>query len=296
MIDRFATARAFVAVARTLNFTRAAEVLGLSVGQLSRLIAGFEEETGRRLLHRTTRRVSLTTEGRAMLARVEALLAEADAIFSKDAAPTGELRVAASVPFFDMGITASVSAFLTENPGVKIRYEQTAEPLDLVRRAVDVGFQEGADPAEGYIAKPLGQIESWLCASPDYLARCGAPENLDELSEHRLVSLTGCRGEWHFMGTHDPERRVDLAVSPVFAANFSSVMLSVCLAGGGIAFQPVGATIGHVRAGRLRVVLPEWRGVPHVMNALVADRLNLSPLVRRFLDFVAERLPKNGTA
>lgn len=293
MLDRLAAARAFAAVAQTLNFTRAADLLGVSSGQLSRLIAGLEEETGRRLLHRTTRQVSLTTEGEALLGRVRGFLAEADAIFSKEAYAASELRVAASVPFYNMGITSLVSEFLASHPGVSIRYAATSEPLDLVKDAADVGFQEGTDPPAGYIARPLGRIESWLCASPRYLERFGEPASIGALTGHRLLSLAGCQKTWRFLpsGSASP---VSVTVSPIFIANYASALLSACLADGGIAFQPIDATAELVKTGRLRVVLPELRGVPHVMNALVADRLNLSPLVRRFLDFIAAKLPGGG--
>ena len=171
MLDHMLAAKAFVLVAQTLSFTKAAEILRVSVAEISRQIKALEQQTGKRLLHRTTRHVSLTSEGSALLPRFQAFLSEADLLFSAESQlhVSRTLRVAASMPFFDMQIVSLLAAFQQQHPQLNLNFELTSQPLDLVRGSVDIGFQEGSEVAEGYIARPIGSIESWMCASPDYL-------------------------------------------------------------------------------------------------------------------------------
>lgn len=298
MLDHMLAAKAFVLVAQTLSFTKAAEILGLSVAVISRQISGLEKQTGKRLLHRTTRHVSLTSEGTALLQRFQAFLSEADLLFSPESLyqTNRTLRIAASMPFFDMQIVELLAAFQQKHPQLNLNFELTSQPLDLVRGSVDIGFQEGSEVAEGYIARPIGSIESWMCASPDYLAQAGTPRSLDELQQHRLLSIASCHKFWQFVRLERPNEIISLKVNPCFTSNYSQAMLTMCLAGNGITFQPVIATKDLVQQGRLCVVLPEFRGNPHIVYAAVASRLNLSPIVRQLLEFIAQAMPKITSA
>lgn len=296
MGDRLLEAKAFVAVAQTLSFTQAAEVLGLSVSVLSRLISALERTLGTRLLHRTTRSVTLTVQGAELLPRFQALVQEAEQLF----APYGDelqgtLRVAASMPFFDLELVSLLAQFQQQHPKLRLNFSLTAQPLDLVRGSVDVGFQEGGVVAEGYIARKLGAIESWMVASPVYLAAAGMPQVPEDLLAHRILSLSSCHALWQFAPIADPSAQLDLKVKPCFESNYANAMLTMCLAGNGITFQAVRATEDLVRAGRLVVVLPQYRGLPRLAYAAVASRLNLSPAVRALLDFVAAKLAQAGT-
>lgn len=140
MLDHMLAAKAFVLVAQTLSFTKAAEILGLSVAVISRQISALEKQTGKRLLHRTTRHVSLTSEGSALLPRFQAFLSEADLLFSAESLHqiNRTLRVAASMPFFDMQIVELLAAFQQKHPQLNLNFELTSQPLDLVRGSVDI--------------------------------------------------------------------------------------------------------------------------------------------------------------
>lgn len=188
-----------------------------------------------------------------------------------------------------MGLLAQ---FQLQHPQLALDFNLTSAPLDLVRDSIDIGFQEGAAVAPGYIARTLGSIPSWIVASPDYLAAFGTPQCLEDLSSHRLLSLASCHGLWQFMPAEGSGPEQQLKVKPVFTSNYSQAMLTMCRAGAGITFQPIRASAALVRSGELVVVLPQWRGVPHVVYAAVASRLNLSPTVRELLTFVAAKLPQ----
>ena len=298
MLDHMLAAKAFVLVAQTLSFTKAAEILGLSVAVISRQICALEKQTGKRLLHRTTRHVSLTSEGSALLPRFQAFLSEANLLFSAESLhqTNRTLRVAASMPFFDMQIVELLAAFQQKHPQLNLNFELTSQPLDLVHGSVDIGFQEGSEVAEGYIARPIGSIESWMCASPDYLAQAGTPRSIEDLQHHRILSIASCHGLWQFIRPEKPEEVISLKMNPCFTSNYSQAMLTLCLAGNGITFQPVIATKDLVQQGRLCVVLPEFRGNPHIVYAAVASRLNLSPIVRQLLEFIAQAMPKITSA
>lgn len=290
MSDRLLMAKAFVLVAQSLSFTKAADILGLSVTVVSRQVTALERQLGVRLMNRTTRSVTLTAQGKALLPRFQALLQQADELFAPAQMLEGRLRVAASMPFFDLEVVSLLAAFQKEHPKLQLDFTLTSEPLDLVRDAIDIGLQEGTEVAAGYIARALGLIKSWMVATPEYLQEKGEPTCLEDLKHHCLLTLSSCHDIWSFEDKSDPTLVQELKINPSFAANYSNALLSMCLAGNGIAFQPIMATAPLVQAGRLQVVLPQWRGVPRIVYAAVASRLNLSPPVRELLAYISAHI------
>ena len=226
MNDRMLTARTFVTLAQTLSFTQTADALDLSVPRVSRLIQSLEAELGCRLVHRTTRATTLTSEGEAFLPRVRDWLDEGDNLFAEGPV-LKQLRAAASVPFFEMGLTEILADFSKANPQIRLDFTVTAEPLDLVKNAIDIGFQEGIDPQPGYVARPLGTIACRFCASPAYLAEAGVPETLEALAEHRLLSLKNASDRWCFTGPDGSA--CELAVRPFFSGEFCERARAVCV-------------------------------------------------------------------
>lgn len=295
-LDQMQAARALVLVAQTLSFTEAAAIMGTSVAVVSRSIAALERKLGVRLLQRSTRQVTVTAAGLELVPRLQACLSEADSLFAPSGTLQGTLRVAASMPFFDLDIVTLLAKFQNEHPNLTLNFTLTSTPLDLVRDSVDVGFQEGAAVAPGYVARKLGSIASWMVASPQYLASLGTPHCLEDLLSHRLLSIASCHDERRFVPAAGSGSMRQLKVKPVFVSNYSQAMLTMCRAGVGISFQPIRATASVVQTGELEVVLPQWRGVPHEVYAAVASRLNLSPTVRELLAFVGAKLPEQSAA
>lgn len=288
MADQIDMLRSFVCVARTLNFTKAAKLLKVSPATLSRTVAALERQTGQALLNRSTRAVALTTQGEAFVRRCEDILSEMDALLHEG---TGrrEIRIAASIPFYDFCLTEIFTLFHRAHPEVKLHCTVTSDPLDLIAGAYDIGFQEGSLPPEGYVARYLGSIETRLYAAPAYLEARGRPQTLKDLHRHTILSLSQQSRTWQFEKTGGKDAGpVDLAVHPAIDCNFSYVLRDFCLRGAGIAFLPVAAAQEFVDAGALEVVLARYTGVPHRLYGLAASRRNLSPLVRTLLDFVKE--------
>lgn len=168
-MDQMQAARALVLVAQTFSFTEAAAIMGTSVAVVSRSIAALERKLGVRLLQRSTRQVTVTAAGLELVPRLQAWLSEADSLFAPSGTLQGTLRVAASMPFFDLDIVTLLAQFQHEHPNLTLNFTLTSTPLDLVRDSIDIGFQEGTAVAPGYIARKLGSIASWMVASPQYL-------------------------------------------------------------------------------------------------------------------------------
>lgn len=295
-VDQMQAARALVLVAQTLSFTEAAAIMGTSVAVVSRQIAALERKLGVRLLQRSTRQVTVTAAGLELVPRLQAWLKEADELFAPAQGLQGSLRIAASMPFFDLDIVTLLAQFQHEHPNLTLNFTLTSAPLDLVRDSIDIGFQEGTAVAPGYIARKLGSIASWMVASPQYLASLGTPKCLEDLLAHRLLSIASCHDEWKFVPAAGSGPVRQLKIKPVFVSNYSQAMLTMCRAGVGISFQPIQVSAALVRSGELEVVLPQWRGVPHEVYAAVASRLNLSPTVRELLTFVSAKLPELSSA
>ena len=159
-------ARALVLVAQTLSFTEAAALMGTSVAVVSRSIAALERKLWVRLLQRSTRQVTVTAAGLELVPRLQAWLSEADSLFAPSGTLQGTLRVAASMPFLDLYIVTLLAKFQNEHPNLTLNFTLTSTPLDLVRDSVDVGFQEGAAVAPGYIARKLRPVRSATIARP----------------------------------------------------------------------------------------------------------------------------------
>lgn len=295
-VDQMQAARALVLVAHTLSFTEAAAIMGTSVAVVSRQIAALERKLGVRLLQRSTRQVTVTAAGLELVPRLQAWLKEADELFAPAQGLQGSLRIAASMPFFDLDIVTLLAQFQHEHPNLTLNFTLTSAPLDLVRDSIDIGFQEGTAVAPGYIARKLGSIASWMVASPQYLATYGTPECLEDLHSHRLISIASCHDGWSFVPAAGSGPVRQLKIKPVFVSNYSQAMLTMCRAGDGISFQPIQVSAALVHSGELEVVLPQWRGVPHEVYAAVASRLNLSPTVRELLTFVSAKLPELSSA
>lgn len=156
-----------------------------------------------------------------------------------------------------------------------------------MKNAFDIGFMEGFEPPQGMVARALGPIPCRMVASPAYLEKSGTPMTLEDLQKARILTLSSYPSSW---ALECGGRAFDLPVKPAFTANSAGTLLGICLAGGGIACQPADTVEDYVRQGRLRVVLPEVTGVPHIMYAVVPSRRNLSPLVRACLAHVEASL------
>ncbi len=280
----------FVQVARSGSFVRAAEALGVSAVAVSRNVARLEAQLQLRLFARTTRSLSLTAEGAALLARCEAPLAELAAAFddSRDAAgaASGTVRVTAVSPYVQAYLAPSLVQFHARHPGVVVDIACSELATDLVADRFDVGVRVGPLRDAGFVARPLGPLVLVLCAAPTFLARPGL--DADPAMLARLHGL-GLRrsGEvavapWHLQTPAGP---VDLPVSGPLRCNDMAALAAACAAGLGVAQLPLVQVLPALRRGDLQVLHPDLSPGGLQLFLHYPDR-QLPARVRVFVDFV----------
>ena len=198
----------FVRIVERGSLTAAGEALRKSLPSMVRTLAALEAELGVRLLNRTTRRISLTDEGREFLEHCRRVLAEVDdaqaALSARRIEPRGRLRVTASVMFGRLHVTPVVTSFITRYPAVQTELLLLDRSVDLVEEGVDVAVRIGRLPDSSLVAIPVGAVQRVLCASPAYLKRAGVPKSGARKSNMTAVriSLT-----WRLPGRRRTDRR-----------------------------------------------------------------------------------------
>lgn len=289
-MDRLTAVRVFVEVADRGSLTQAAERLELSTAMVSRYLAAIETWFGARLLHRTTRKVSLTDAGAAALPACRQMLDIAEDVRHLAAArsrePAGVLRVATSASFADTQLAPALVDFQTQYPQVDIALTVGDKPADLVGERVDLAVRitNTLDPA--MIARPLALCRSRLCASPDYLQRRGTPHTPDDLREHHGIAHVGIGKQWRFVRGGDT---LEIPMHSRFVANETAVVHRAALGGAGIAMLPTYIVGDDLRSGRLVAVLPDESLEVFGIHAIYLSRQHQPLALRLLVDFLGER-------
>ena len=290
-MDRFEEMRAFAAVVDAGSFVRAAETLALSKTAVSRLVAELEARLGVRLLHRTTRRLSLTAEGERFLARCRELLAgvdEAEAEVSAGALEAvGPLRLNVPVSFGLLHLAPLWPAFLQLHPRVTLDVTLSDRIVDLVDEGYDLAVRIARLPASTLVSRQLSSTRLVLCASPGYLARHGRPEHPEEIARHAVIaySLMASGDTWFFDGPQGP---VSVKVNPSMRSNSGDTCCAAALQDQGLVLQPDFIVGEMLREGRLVEVLPAYRSLELGIYAVYASRRQVPAKVRVLIDFLVE--------
>lgn len=286
-MDKIGCLRAFVNVVEAESFSEAARRLGVSKAQISKQVGQLEAELGVRLLHRTTRRVSASSDGRAYFERCHPLLAELDeldtAVRSSDVRPCGELRVTAPITFAELYLMPAVSDFSRRYSKVRLILELTDRFLDLVEERIDVAIRIGSLSESSLVARKLGSMSMVVCAAPDYLAVHGEPTQVGELAHHACVHDSNYPGGTRWV-LGQGENVVSAEVSPRIVVNSARAARALLLAGHGIGYLPSFAVTDDLAQGRLKRLLPTYVPEPVGIFALYLHRKHLSAKVRLFID------------
>jgi DNA-binding transcriptional LysR family regulator len=290
-MDRFSEMQAFTAVVDAGSFVGAADALGVSKAAVSRHVANLERRLGARLLHRTTRRLSLTGEGEIFHARAIELLAELDEaeaeIGERGGAAIGRVKINAPVTFGILHLAACWSAFQARHPQVTLDVTLADRVVDLVDEGYDVAVRIARLPSSTLVARKLSSTRMVLCASPDYLARAGRLRHPRELEHHRVLAYRYFAGgdAWPFEG---PDGPVTATVRPCLRTNNGETCRVGALHHDGIVLQPSFLVGPDLAAGTLVEVLPEYRSIELGIYALYPTRRHVAPKVRLLVDFLAE--------
>lgn len=290
-MDRLNAMRVFVTVVDLGSQSAAADHLELSRPVVSRYLAELEAWVGARLLHRTTRKLSLTAAGSETLPRCRQMLELSEdmqaAVGSAGGTPRGLLRISVSTSFGQSQLAAAVTDYVRLNPGVTIDLQMLDRTVNLVDERIDLAIRTSRELDPNLIARQLTVCRSVLCASPAYLREHPAPRQVDDLSQHNCLthSYFG-KSLWHF--TCDGEE-LSVPVQGNISANEASTLLSATLSGAGVSLLPSYQAGVHVQRGDLVRLLPDAE--PRVMNiyAVYASRKHMPAALRSMLDFLAQR-------
>jgi DNA-binding transcriptional LysR family regulator len=292
-MDRMANMEAFVRVAETKSFSEAARRLRSSKSLVSRQVAALEAELGVRLFHRTTRSLSLTEEGRGYHAQVARILNEIEeanlSVSKSQAAPRGRLRVSAPMSFGILHIGPAIRDFLARYPEVELDLSLNDRYVDVVDEGFDLAIRVGRLSDSSLIARKLGQYRMMLCASPAYLKQQGTPHDPDDLKTHRCLcySTNSLVPEWQFVSKEGKPWAVQ--INGPLHANNGDVLRAAALQGLGIVYLPSFIVGPDVQASTLASLLPEFVPTDTAIHAVYPHSRHLSPKVRAFINFLAER-------
>ncbi len=283
----------FITVAEMGSFTHAADSLGIQKGRASTAVRKLEEDLGVRLLHRTTRSVQLTEDGRVFHARARDLLAEVDDLHSMFAgdqvALRGRLRVDLPSELARTTIVPALPAFMETFPELELEMSSTDRQVDLVQEGFDCVLRLGPIGDETLIARPLGKLRMINAASPAYLARYGVPLSLEDLKrqEHRVVHFSPMLGARPY-GWEYPDRDsyATLQLPGALHVNNAQTYEAAALAGLGLIQAPRIGIGQYLESGTLVEVLPDFRRRPLPVSLVVAHRRNLSRRVRAFMKWI----------
>ncbi len=287
----------FVTVAEMGSFTRAADSLGIQKGRASTAVRKLEEDIGVRLLHRTTRRVQLTEDGRAFHARARNLLAEVDdlhAMFAGDrVALRGRIRVDFPTEVARATIVPALPDFLAAHPELELEISSTDRQVDLVQEGFDCVLRFGPIRDETLIARPLGQLRMVNAGSPAYLARYGVPRSLEDLRRqgHRMIHFsTTLGGRSQGWENPDGDAYATLQLPGALHVNSAQTYEAAALAGLGLIQAPLMGIGQYFESGTLVEIMPDFRRRPLAVSLVVAHRHNLSRRVRAFMKWTEEVL------
>jgi len=290
----------FSLVVKHGNLSATARELGLTPPAVSTRLAKLEQRLGVRLLNRTTRRVSVTQEGELYLAEGTRILADLQAlersVSSARAQPQGLLRLNATFGFGRTHIVPAVSDFCRQFPDVEVQMRLTDRPLNLIEEGFDVAVRFGALPDARLPARRIASNRRLLCASPRYLDTHGEPRTPGDLQRHRCIVVREndvAYGTWRL---ESGARAETVKVRGPVSSNDGQSALEWALDGHGIVMRSEWETAAHLRAGRLREVLADWRTPPADIHALYPERLNLPAKTLAFVDFLSRRFSRHVRA
>lgn len=293
-MDRLLSLQAFVRTVELGALAKAARELKLSPVMVGKHLASLEAQFGVRLLHRTTRRITLTDPGRRAYESALQIMREYEqmtrAIETSQSVPTGHLRITAPVAFAER-VGTILSEFGTIYPGVSMDILCDDRTLDMGEHRLDLAIRVGKLPDSSLIARRLAPAPVVVCASPSYLAAHGEPRTLGDLADHECIAYehqwTG-QG-WAFSNPGGAGEIVVRLVNVKHRSNNAQVQRALVLAGKGLAQMPAFVVEDDIKAGRLVAVLTSIPQIERWVHAVYPSGGHLPLAIRVLVDFLVVR-------
>jgi DNA-binding transcriptional LysR family regulator len=290
-MDKFKEMQAFVAVAESGSFVKAADQLETSKAAVSRYVAQLEERLGVRLMQRTTRRLSLTDEGHAFLVHCKdtlTLIHDAEEeIQNKRNSPTGLIRINAPLTFGILHLAPLWGKFTALYPKVQLEVTLSDRIVDLVDEGYDLAVRVASLPSSTLISRKLTSTSMVVCASPKYLKGKVKLLHPSDLKDHSVISYSylATGDEWLF---HGPEGEVRVKTHPRIHTNNGDTCRSAALAHQGIILQPTFIVGPDIQKGDLIELLPQFKSIELGIYAVYPSRKLVSPRIRVLVDFLVK--------
>lgn len=291
-MGRFLEMQTAVAVVDAGSFVGAAEALGMSKATVSRHVNELESRLGVRLLHRTTRRLSLTPEGEVFISRCRGLLADLEdaeeEITSRSQTARGLLRINVPVTFGIRRLAPLWGAFRELHPEVRLDITLADRVVDLVEEGYDLAIRIGTLSSSSLISRRLAIERLRICASPSYLSEHGTPSHPAELSEHSVVAYSywSAGDEWNLQG---PGGRISVRTRACVSTNNGDTCRAAALAGQGIVLLPDFIIGDDIEAGRLVELMPDYTAGELGVHAVYPSRRHVAPKIRAMMAFLTEQ-------
>ena len=289
-MDRLTAMRVFVEIVDRGSMSAAAEALSISRAMISRYLEELENWLGVRLLHRTTRRLTLTDAGEQALKTCREMMTLSGYLESQ-VNPVGQIqgkiRLTSSVSFAQAQLTGAIVDFQRLHQGVMIDLVMVDRAVDLVQDRIDLAIRLSHHLGEGLVARRLAVCHSVLCASPDYLEKAGTPAIPDDLIVHQhIVHSHGFASPYKL---YKGDETYLIEAQGALMANETSIVLSAVLAGAGIAMLPTYLVGKHLARGTLRQILPGYTLDSMNIHAVYLSRRHQPHSLRLLIEFLAER-------
>lgn len=290
-LDDYPSLALFARVVHHRSFSAAAREAGIAKSAVSRRVAQLERTLGVALLHRSTRSLSVTDEGLRVYEHCANLFAAAaaaeQAAGAGGSAVRGVLRVNAPVTLSQMHLTRALTSFLERHPGVEADLSADDRMVDVVEGGFDVVVRVGRLADSSLSVRKLATDRLVVSASPDYVARHGAPSSPADLVQHECLhyALVPRAAEWRFRGEHGP---IAVPTRGRFTSTDGLSLREAALAGAGLVVVPLFMVARDVAAGRLALVLEGARRAAIGIHAVTANRAHAAPRARAFIDHLVK--------
>lgn len=292
-MERLSEMMTFAKVVETRSFSAAARELSTSKSLVSKQVSSLENALGAKLLHRTTRRMSLTEIGSAYYehcARIVLAIEEAEQTVTQlQVEPRGILKVTTPVIFASLHLAPALRTFLARYPKVEVELNATDRVVDIVEEGYDLAIRITDHPAPGMVARRIAPVHWATCAAPAYLEAHGTPRSPEDLMHHQCLVYQGqpaLRSGWRY---RIGGKETTLHVSGGCRVNNSEVLLQLALDGLGIVLFPTYVLGPHLKSGRLREILSDSIAYPDMgLYATYIPNRYMQPKVRAFIDHLLE--------
>lgn len=289
-MDRITAAEVFITIVDRGSMIAAAETLEMSRAMVTRYLAQMEQWAGARLLHRTTRKLSLTDAGERTLERCRQMLALAGEIDLVEGEQSDELRgllrITCSQSLGQTALVGAVAQYLKRHPQVAVDLQMNNRTVNLVEERIDLALRITNELDPNLIARPLSSCASVVCASPAYLAAHGTPRHPQDLALHNCLTYSYFgKSLWHFdlQGVKSA-----VAVSGNLSANESVVLMAGTVQGAGISMQPYYSAAPLLGSGELIELMPDYRPQSMGIYGIYTSRRQMPATLRTMLDFLVE--------